>query len=114
MDRRRAGIILHPISLPGREDIGTLGREARNFLAFLHHSGQTLWQILPLGPTGFGDSPYQCFSAFAGNPLMIDLAELPGLPPESEDQGDARPGPTEIDYGSLIPEKFGALGIAAE
>lgn len=114
MDRRRAGIILHPISLPGREDIGTLGREARNFLAFLHHSGQTLWQILPLGPTGFGDSPYQCFSAFAGNPLMIDLAELPGLPPESEDQGDARPGPTEIDYGTLIPKKFDALGTAAD
>ena len=74
--RRRSGIILHPTSLPGMEGIGTLGAEARRFVAFLAAAGQTVWQVLPLGPTGYGNSPYSCYSAFAGNPLLIDLAEL--------------------------------------
>lgn len=73
---RKAGILLHPTSLPGREGIGTLGIEAFKFIDFLKKSKQKLWQIFPLGPTGYGDSPYQCFSAFAGNPYLIDLETL--------------------------------------
>ncbi len=73
MNKRRSGILLHITSLPGSEGIGTLGSEAFRFVDFLKESGQKLWQILPLGPAGSGNSPYQCYSAFAGNPLMIDL-----------------------------------------
>ena len=73
---RVAGILLHPTSLPGPYGIGELGREAITFLDFLHETGQSLWQVLPLGPTGFGDSPYSSFSAFAGNPLLISLDRL--------------------------------------
>src|SRR6185503_13922721 len=68
---RAAGILLHPTSLPGPNGIGELGSEAHRFLDFLAATGITIWQVLPLGPTGYGDSPYQCFSAFAGNPYMI-------------------------------------------
>ena len=73
---RSSGILLHPTSLPGRYGIGDLGAEARRFVDFLAAAGQTLWQVLPLGPTGYGDSPYQCFSARAGNPLLISLESL--------------------------------------
>lgn len=73
---RSSGILLHPTSLPGKFGIGTLGKEAYDFIDFLKASGQKLWQIFPLGPTGYGDSPYQCFSAFAGNPLLISLEKL--------------------------------------
>ncbi|MEK6845982.1 MAG: 4-alpha-glucanotransferase, partial [Nanoarchaeota archaeon] len=68
---RAGGILLPPASLPGRFGIGNLGKEAYNFCNFLNDSGQKLWQVFPLGPTGYGDSPYQCFSAFAGNPLLV-------------------------------------------
>ncbi|MDZ7765377.1 MAG: 4-alpha-glucanotransferase [Melioribacteraceae bacterium] len=68
---RSAGILLHPTSLPGKYGIGDLGHDAYKFLDFMESAGQTLWQVFPLGPTGYGDSPYQCFSAFAGNPLLI-------------------------------------------
>jgi 4-alpha-glucanotransferase len=68
---RASGIILHPTSLPGPYGIGDLGPEAYRWLDWLAGSGCTLWQVLPLGPTGYGDSPYQCFSAFAGNPYLI-------------------------------------------
>ena len=72
-----AGALLHPTSLPGRYGIGDLGPAARSWVDALARARQSWWQILPLGPTGFADSPYQCFSAFAGNPLLIDLdAEL--------------------------------------
>jgi 4-alpha-glucanotransferase len=73
---RVAGILLHPTSLPGPYGIGELGPEAIRFLDFLHETGQGLWQVLPLGPTGYGDSPYQSFSAFAGNPLIVSLDRL--------------------------------------
>jgi 4-alpha-glucanotransferase len=69
--RRVAGVLLHPTSLPGPNGIGELGPEAHRFIDFLSESGLKIWQMLPLGPTGYGDSPYQCFSAFAGNPLLI-------------------------------------------
>ncbi len=72
---RNAGVLLHPTSLPGQHGIGELGVEALKFLDFMTATGLCIWQMLPLGPTGYGDSPYQCFSAFAGNPLLI---EVPG------------------------------------
>jgi 4-alpha-glucanotransferase len=70
---RKSGILLHPTSLPGLGGIGTLGAEARRFVDFLALAGQSLWQVLPLGPTAYGNSPYSCYSAFAGNPFLIDL-----------------------------------------
>ena len=73
---RASGILLHPTSLPGPFGIGDLGEEAYRFANFLVASGQSLWQILPLGPTGYGDSPYACFSAFAGNTLLISPQRL--------------------------------------
>jgi 4-alpha-glucanotransferase len=73
---RKSGILLHPTSLPGPGGIGSLGKEAYAFIDFLHLSGQSLWQVLPLGPTSFGDSPYSCYSAFAGNPMLIDLETI--------------------------------------
>jgi 4-alpha-glucanotransferase len=73
---RGAGILLHPTSLPGDTGIGTLGQSARRFVDFLADVGMKYWQVCPLGPTGYGDSPYQCFSAFAGNPYLIDLDDL--------------------------------------
>ena len=69
-------ILLHPTSLPGPFGIGDLGPEAYAFADFLEAAGQSLWQVLPLGPTGYGDSPYACYSAFAGNALLISLDEL--------------------------------------
>ena len=73
---RKSGILLHISSLPTRYGIGSLGRAAYDFADFLRDAGQTYWQLLPLGPTGCGDSPYQSFSAFAGNPYFIDLELL--------------------------------------
>jgi len=70
---RASGIIMHISSLPSPYGIGTMGKEAFRFVDFLHRAGQKYWQVLPIGPTGCGDSPYQSFSAFAGNPYFIDL-----------------------------------------
>ncbi len=74
--KRSAGVLLHPTAFPGDFGIGTLGPEARTFLDFLQDAGMHYWQTCPLGPTGYGDSPYQSFSAFAGNPHLIDLGAL--------------------------------------
>jgi len=102
---------LHPTSLPGRFGIGDLGEEAYRFVDFLANSGQQIWQVLPLGPTGFGDSPYQCFSAFAGNPLLISpekLAEEGLLSPA--DLRDAPSFPAHrVDYGPVIEFKKALL-----
>ncbi len=78
MEERYSGILLHPVSLPGKYGIGSMGEEARHFIRWLKHSGQKIWQILPLGPTNWSHSPYQCHSAFAGNPDLIDLDQLIG------------------------------------
>lgn len=74
--KRASGVLMHITSLPQEEGMGTFGRTAYEFVDFLHEAGQTYWQILPLGHTGFGNSPYQAFSAFAGNPYLIDLHKL--------------------------------------
>ncbi len=73
---RSSGILLHPTSLPSPYGVGDLGPEALRFADFLAEAGQKLWQVLPLGPTGYGDSPYQCFSALAGNPVLISPDRL--------------------------------------
>ncbi len=73
---RAAGVLCHITSLPGKYGCGDLGPAADDFIDFLQRAGQTRWQVLPLGPTGYGDSPYQCYSAFAGNPLLISLERL--------------------------------------
>jgi len=73
---RCSGILLHFTSLPGPFGIGDLGRCAYEFADFLAAAGQKVWQVLPLNPTGYGDSPYQCFSAFAGNPMLLSLERL--------------------------------------
>lgn len=75
-NNRKSGILLHPSSLPGAGGIGSLGREARRFVDYLDSAGQSLWQVLPLGPVASGNSPYSCYSAFAGNPLLIDLETI--------------------------------------
>ena len=69
--QRSAGVLLHPTSLPGPDGIGDVGPQAYRWLDWLAATGCGWWQVLPLGPTGYGDSPYQCFSAFAGNPLLV-------------------------------------------
>ena len=76
MFERSSGILMHISSLPSEYGIGDFGKKAYEFVDFLKKSGQKLWQILPMGPTGYGDSPYQSFSAFAGNPYFIDLEEF--------------------------------------
>src|SRR2546425_9765033 len=100
---RASGILLHPTSLPGRFGIGDLGDEAYRFADFLVASGQSLWQVLPLGPTGYGDSPYACYSAFAGNTLLISPERLvaEGLLTE-DDLNDAPYFPDErVDFESV-------------
>ena len=73
---RAGGILLHPTSLPGEYGIGDLGAEAYRFVDFLKTNKLHVWQILPIGPTGYGNSPYQCFSAFAGNPYLISIDQI--------------------------------------
>jgi 4-alpha-glucanotransferase len=113
---RGSGLLLHPTSLPGRFGIGDLGPEAFRFIDFLADAGQKYWQILPLGPTGFGNSPYQAFSAFAGNPLLISpdllvrdkllsLDKLSGLPPFPVDR---------VDHGAVYRWKSEVLSAAFE
>lgn len=111
---RSSGVLLHPTSLPGPYGIGDIGPEAYHWIDFLADAGCRLWQILPLGPTGYGDSPYQCFSAFAGNPYLIspellledglldpyDFQTLPDFPKD------------RVDFGSMIPWKLRILDLA--
>lgn len=110
--QRSSGILLHPTSLPGPDGIGDLGRGAYEFLEFLVQSGQRLWQVLPLGPTGYGDSPYQSFSAFAGNPMLISLdllVEKGLLDKKAVVKSRLQSDPTRIDYGPVIQFKITLL-----
>ena len=87
---RTCGVLMHITSLPSPYGVGTLGSEAYKFVDFLKKADQTYWQILPVGPTGFGDSPYQSYSAFAGNPMLIDIDELIKAGLVSEDDKDLK------------------------
>ena len=111
MDQRRAGILLHPTSLPSPYGIGELGREAFDFVEFLHAAGQKTWQVLPLNPADAGGSPYSSSSAFAGNPLLISTGRLVSdglLPPvERESLGP-------VDYRSVNSRKPALLRQAYE
>lgn len=123
---RSSGILLHPTSLPGRYGIGDLGEWAYRFVDWLDERGQSIWQVLPLGPTGYGDSPYQTLSAFAGNPNLISLENLVGdgwL--THDDLSDAPDFPEDrVDYGwvasyhedklALAYERFQARGTAEQ
>ena len=109
---RSAGVIMHISSLPGKFGIGTFGKEAYKFVDFLSRTGLTYWQILPLGPTGYGDSPYQSFSAFAGNPYFIDFDMLneEGILAKSDyENEDFGQDKESIDYGLLFKTKYKIL-----
>lgn len=110
--KRSSGILMHISSLPGNFGIGTLGKEAYKFVDFLKNSGQSYWQILPLGHTSYGDSPYQCFSAFAGNPYFIDfdlLEEENLLLKEDYINIDYGNDENKIDYGKIYYERKNIL-----
>ena len=111
---RRSGVLLHITSLPSPGGIGTLGRAAYEFVDFMARAGLSVWQMLPIGPTGYGESPYQSASTHAGNPMLIDLpllaeegllrAELPELP------GD----PSKADFDAVRREKEKQLRLSFE
>src|SRR5688572_29435205 len=127
---RASGILLHPTSLPGSFGIGDLGPEAYDFADFLVDAGQSLWQVLPLGPTGYGDSPYACYSAFAGNTLLISPERLvseglldsaqPLRPlrlsgePNRRDAADAEVTQRRVDFGEVHKFKEQLLRKAYE
>ena len=117
LERRRAGILMPLFSLPGKYGIGSFSKEAREFVRFLKEAGQSYWQILPMGPTGYGDSPYQSFSTFAGNPYFIDIDTLAeeGLLLE-EELSDLSFSDSEesIDYGKLYTLRFPVLEKAVK
>jgi 4-alpha-glucanotransferase len=104
---RSSGVLLHPTSLPGRFGIGDLGTGALEFIDALAAAGQRAWQVLPLGPTGYGDSPYQCFSAFAGNPLLISLDALiqDGLLTPSEASGQQPFVDGDVDFAAVLAHR---------
>lgn len=113
--QRRSGILLHPTSLPGRYGIGALDQAAYDWVDFLAQTRQTLWQVLPLGPTGYGDSPYQSFSTFAGNPYLISVEALvqEGLLDQTLlDQAPLFPN-DRVDYGAIYTWKLPLLRQAA-
>lgn len=108
---RSVGILLHPTSLPGDQGIGVLDQSVDVLLDFLKAAGIRYWQTCPLGPTGYGDSPYQCFSAFAGNPYLIDLADLVriGLLTNEELAPLRQLPPDHVDYGGVYQTKWSIL-----
>ena len=114
--RRFSGVLLHPTSLPGPNGIGEIGEQAHAFIEFLASAKQTLWQILPLGPTGYGDSPYASFSAFAGNPLLIDLSDLVANGDLADSDLSDRPAfpDRRVDFGMIYAWKLPLLERAAQ
>ena len=113
--KRSSGILMAVSSLPSPYGIGTLGKAAYDFADFLHAAGQHYWQMLPLGPTSYGDSPYQSFSTFAGNPYFIDLDMLvaDGLLKKSEvTRCQWGTEPRYVDYGKIYESRFKVLAIA--
>lgn len=113
--KRECGMLLPVASIPSKYGIGTFSKEAYRFVDQLKEAGQRYWQILPLGPTGYGDSPYQSFSAFAGNPYYIDLEQLieDGLLTAEEcDSADFGSDDRDIDYEKIYRNRFPLLRTA--
>ena len=114
---RSSGILLPVSALPGKYGIGSFSKEAYSFVDFLEEAGQKLWQILPLGQTSYGDSPYQSFSTFAGNPYFISLETLieEGVLTEEEcDSVDFGDDPSDVDYAKLYKGRYKLLRKAYE
>ncbi len=114
---RSAGILMPITSLPSPYGVGTLGQSARDFISFLADAGQTYWQVLPICPTGYGDSPYQSSSSYAGNPYMIDLDELANwglLNKEDYENINWGDDPLRVDYGLLYEKRFAVLRKASD
>jgi 4-alpha-glucanotransferase len=114
---RKSGILMHISSLPSRYGIGTLGAEAYRFIDFLVQAGQHYWQVLPISPTGFGDSPYSSFSSYAGNPYFVDfelLSERGLLIPEEYTWINWGDEPEKTDYGTMYNNRFNVLIQAAK
>ncbi|KYC44176.1 4-alpha-glucanotransferase [Scytonema hofmannii PCC 7110] len=113
---RSSGILLHPTSFPGRFGIGDLGLEAYQFIDFLRDSCQQFWQVLPLGPTGYGNSPYACYSALAGNPFLVSLEKMVEQGLLVEEDFAHLPGfeRSKVDYEKVIPIKLELLRKACE
>lgn len=111
-NRRGAGVLLPIASLPSEYGIGTLGKAAYEWIDFLAAAGQRYWQVLPMGPTGYGDSPYQSFSTFAGNPYFIDLEAY--LTKEELAAYDFGEDPMDIDYAKIYGARFLALRVIFE
>ena len=112
---RSSGILLPISSLPSKYGIGTFGKAAYEFADFLQEAGQKYWQLLPLGPTSYGDSPYQSFSTFAGNPYFVDLELLieDGLLAQEEVEAcDWGTDPRNVDYGKIYESRFDILAKA--
>lgn len=111
LKKRSAGVLLHPTSFPGDQGIGVLDGQVERFLDFLAEAGISQWQVCPLGPTGYGDSPYQCFSSFAGNPYLIDLHALVevGLLADADLEELRRLPVDRVDYGWLYSAKWPVL-----
>ena len=117
MIERSSGVLMPMSSLPSRYGIGTMGKEAFRFIDFLAAAAQKYWQLLPLGPTGYGDSPYSSCSSFAGNPYLIDLEQLVEeglLLPEEVEAVDWGSNPEKTDYGRLYQERLPLLRRAYE
>jgi len=109
---RKSGILMHITSLPGPYGVGTMGKEAYRFADFLHKAGQKYWQVLPLSPTGYGDSPYQSCSTYAGNPYLIDLDLLveQGLLEQAEiDESNWGDNAEKVDFGLLYVNRLNLL-----
>ena len=112
---RASGILMPIFSLPSRYGIGTLGKKAYDFVDFLQAAGQSYWQILPIGPTSYGDSPYQSFSSFAGNPYFIDIEMLIDDGFLTQDEADSAffgSNPCRVDYGALYENRLALLSKA--
>ncbi len=111
---RAAGLLLHPTSLPGPFGIGDIGPAAAAWVDFVASTGCRRWQLLPLGPTGYGDSPYQCFSSFAGNPYLVspELLHRDGLVTAADLDAYPELPDGRVDYGAVIPAKLAMLDRA--
>src|SRR5688500_8451842 len=111
---RCAGILIHPTSLPGRFGVGDFGPDCERFLEWAAFAGFKIWQVLPLNPTGYGNSPYGALSPFAGNPLLISPERLveDGILPEGVLETSPTSSPDRIDFGSAVRWKEEVLRTA--